>query len=64
MLKLKYRKIIFWVLLAVLAGSSMAIYAESDANFWLKTVGVVLVQQLATVVIFMSCFGWDLGRTR
>lgn len=38
----------------------MAVYSTSSANFWLKTVEVVIFQQVATVVIFLSCFGWDL----
>ncbi len=60
MLKLKTRKIIFLFLIATLAGGSMAVYSTSSANFWLKTVEVVIFQQVATVVIFLSCFGWDL----
>lgn len=60
MLKLKHRKIIFLLLIASMAGGSMAAYSGSSASFWLKTVEVVVFQQMATVVIFLSCFGWDL----
>lgn len=60
MLKLKYRKVIFWFLLAFLAGGSMAVYSEADANFFLKTILLVAFQQVATVFIYLSCFGWDL----
>lgn len=60
MLKLKYRKAIFLILIALLAGGSMAVYSESQANFFLKTIELVAFQQIATIVIFLSCFGWDL----
>ncbi|MGP1386212.1 MAG: hypothetical protein ACTS2F_21815 [Thainema sp.] len=60
MLRLKHRKIIFLFLIATMAGGSMAAYSASSANFWLKTVEVVIFQQMATAVIFLSCFGWDL----
>ncbi|HEY9640095.1 MAG TPA: hypothetical protein V6C57_06400 [Coleofasciculaceae cyanobacterium] len=59
-MKLKHRKITFLILIALLAGSSMAVYAESEANFFLKTIGLVFFQQAATVVLYLSCFGWDL----
>lgn len=60
MLRLRIRKIIFLFLIAAMAGGSMAVYSTSSANFWFKTIEVVLFQQMATVVIFLSCFGWDL----
>lgn len=63
-MKLKHRRLIFCVLLALLAGGSMAVYSESDANFFLKTFEVVVFQQIATVVIYFSCFGSDLLRSR
>ncbi len=63
-MKLKNRRLIFCVLLALLAGGSMAVYSESDANFFLKTFEVVVFQQIATVVIYLSCFGSDLWRSR
>jgi hypothetical protein len=64
MLKFKQRKLIFLVLLGLMAGSTMAMYSASDANFFVKTAAVVIVQQIATVVIFLSCFGVDLLRSR
>lgn len=64
MLKLKYRKIIFLILIAILAGSSMVAYSQSETNLLLKTVELVLFQQLATIVIYLTCFGWDLLRSR
>ncbi|NES92546.1 MULTISPECIES: hypothetical protein [Okeania] len=64
MLKLKYRKVIFLILIAILAGGSMAAYSQSETNFLLKTVELVMFQQVATIVIYLSCFGWDILRSR
>lgn len=64
MLKLKYRKIIFLILIAILAGGSMATYSQSETNFFLKTIELVMFQQVATIVIYLTCFGWDLLRSR
>lgn len=64
MLKLKHRKTIFWFLIALLAGSSMAVYSQSEINFFMKTFELVLFQQLATVVIYLTCFGVDLLKSR
>ncbi|GGA56808.1 MULTISPECIES: hypothetical protein [unclassified Okeania] len=64
MLKLKYRKVIFLILIAILAGGSMAAYSQSETNFLLKTVELVMFQQAATIVIYLSCFGWDILRSR
>ena len=63
-MQLKHRRILFWLLLAGLAGSSMAIYTTSDANFFLKTAVVLICQQVATTVIYLACFGWDLMRSK
>jgi predicted membrane protein len=60
MVKLKHRKIFFWGLIAMMAGSSMAVYSSSSVNFWVKTIEVVLFQQMATVILFLLCFGYDL----
>jgi predicted membrane protein len=60
MIKLKHRKLIFLILIALLAGGSMAAYAESEANFFLKTIELIFFQQVATVVLYLGCFGWDL----
>jgi hypothetical protein len=64
MVRLKYRKILFLILIALMAGSSMAAYSQSQADFVTKTIAVVMVQQVATVVIFLACFGWDLVHSR
>ncbi|MGL5081976.1 MAG: hypothetical protein ACRC8A_10875 [Microcoleaceae cyanobacterium] len=64
MLNLKHRKVIFLVLIALLAGGSMAVYSESQANFLFKTVELVLFQQFATVVLYLTCFAPDLLRSR
>lgn len=64
MLKLKYRKIIFLILIAILAGGSMATYSQSETNFLLKTIELVMFQQVATIVIYLTCFGWDILRSR
>ena len=64
MLKLKQRKIVFLILIAFLAGGSMAVYSQSEMNFWLKTAELVIFQQLATVMIYLTCFGIDLLKSR
>ncbi|MGC9527618.1 MAG: hypothetical protein ACP5D7_18955 [Limnospira sp.] len=64
MLKLKYRKILFWFLIAILAGGSMAVYSQSEINFFLKTVELVLFQQCAATVLYLTCFGVDLLKDR
>ncbi|MBF2077081.1 MAG: hypothetical protein IGR76_00795 [Synechococcales cyanobacterium T60_A2020_003] len=64
MIRLKYRKILFLVLIALMTGVTMAAYSQSHAGFLTKTFAVVMVQQVATVVLFLVCFGWDLGRSR
>jgi hypothetical protein len=64
MMPLKHRKIIFWVLMALLASGSMAAYSESEANFLVKTIGVIGVQQMAGSLIYVLCFGWDFLKPR
>ncbi len=64
MIRLKYRKLLFLVLIALLTGGTMAVYSQSQAGFLTKTIAVVMVQQAATVILFLACFGWDLGRSR
>ena len=63
-MKLKHRKLVFWLLIALLAGGSMAVYAESPTNFWLKTIELVMFQQVAAMAIYLCCFGWDLIHSR
>ncbi|MGK7920043.1 MAG: hypothetical protein AB4080_08565 [Trichodesmium sp.] len=64
MLKLKYRKIIFLILIAIMAGVSMVGYSQSDTNFWVKTIELLMFQQMATILIYITCFSWDLLRSR
>ncbi|NES03261.1 MAG: hypothetical protein F6K22_10615 [Okeania sp. SIO2F4] len=64
MVKFKYRKIIFLIIIAILAGGSMVTYSQSDTNFLLKTVELIIFQQMATILIYLTCFGWDLLRSR
>lgn len=64
MLKLKYRKIIFLILIAILAGGSMVGYSQSESNLLVKTVALVIFQQMATILIYLTCFSWDLLRSR
>ncbi|WP_287308868.1 hypothetical protein [Okeania sp. SIO1H2] len=52
------------ILIAILAGGSMAAYSQSETNFLLKTIELVIFQQAATIVIYLSCFGWDILRSR
>lgn len=63
-MRLKYRKVLFLVLIALMTGGTMAAYSQSHADFLTKTVAVVMVQQVATVILFLVCFGWELGRSR
>ncbi|WP_426544042.1 hypothetical protein [Dapis sp. BLCC M126] len=39
-------------------------YSQSETNFLLKTVELVIFQQMATILIYLTCFGWDLLRSR
>jgi len=64
MLKFKYRKIIFLIIIAILAGGSMVTYSQSETNFLLKTVELVMFQQMATILISFTCFGCDILRSR
>ncbi len=64
MMKLKYRKVIFLILIAILAGGSMAAYSQSEVNFLLRTIQLVFFQQLMTVIIYLTCFGQDLFSSR
>ncbi len=64
MLKLKYRKIIFLILIATLAGGSMAVYSQSEVNFFIKTSQLVVFQQSMTVILYLLCFGQDLFSRR
>ncbi|MGB3513210.1 MAG: hypothetical protein WBA93_29155 [Microcoleaceae cyanobacterium] len=52
------------ILIAILAGGSMATYSQSETNFLLKTIELVMFQQVATIVIYLTCFGWDILRSR
>lgn len=38
----------------------MTVYAESPTNFWLKTIELIVFQQITAIAIYLSCFGWDL----
>ncbi len=64
MVKFKYRKIIFLIIIAILAGGSMVGYSQSETNFWLKTVELIIFQQMAIILIYLTCFSWDLLRSR
>jgi hypothetical protein len=59
---IKPNKLLFLFLIAVLTGSSMAIYSTSSANFWFKTIELVACQQLAGILIYFACFGHRLFR--
>lgn len=64
MLKLKHRKVLFWLLIAVLAGGSMAVYSQSEMNVFVRTIELVIFQQCAAAVIYLTCFGADLSKSR
>jgi hypothetical protein len=64
MITFKHRKTLFWLLMALLASTSMVGYAQSEANFFVKTLGVVSFQQLVGGLIYFLCFGRDLLKPR
>ncbi len=64
MIKLKYRKIIFLILIAMLAGGSMSAYSQSEASFLIKTIQLIVFQQLMTFIIYVTCFAEDLFSRR
>jgi hypothetical protein len=59
MLKLKHRKIIFLILITLLAGGSMVSYGQSEVNFWSKTFYLIFFQQFSAIAIYLVCFCWD-----
>ncbi|MGK7943841.1 MAG: hypothetical protein AB4058_05170 [Microcystaceae cyanobacterium] len=59
---IKPNKLIFLILIAILTGSSMAIYSTSSANFWFKTIELVACQQIAGILIYFACLGNNLFR--
>ncbi len=62
MFSINLNKPIFLILIAILAGGSMAVYSISSANFGLKTAELIAFQQLGAIIIYLSCFGRDLFR--
>ncbi|MBW4417694.1 MAG: hypothetical protein KME13_00535 [Myxacorys californica WJT36-NPBG1] len=62
-MKLKSRKVIFSLLLALFAGGSLATYSASDANFLFKTVELLVIQQIGAGIIYLVCFAPDLLRS-
>ncbi|MGD1703271.1 hypothetical protein [Dapis sp. BLCC M229] len=52
------------ILIAILAGGSMVGYSQSESNLLVKTVALVIFQQMATILIYLTCFSWDLLRSR
>ncbi|CCQ61905.1 hypothetical protein CWATWH0401_440 [Crocosphaera watsonii WH 0401] len=52
------------ILIAVLAGGSMAAYSQSEVNFLRKTIQLVFFQQFMTLVIYLTCFAQDLFSRR
>jgi hypothetical protein len=63
-MKLKQRKSLFLVLMALTAGSSLAMYNVMEGDFLVKTIQIVVFQQLVGAAIYFSCFGVDLVRSR
>ena len=62
-MKLKYRKISFLLLLALFAGSSIADYSASDADFVFKTIELLVIQQVGGAIFYLICFASDLMRS-
>jgi hypothetical protein len=60
MIPLKYRKVVFSLLLALFAGGSLAMYSTSEMNFVLKTAELLMIQQFGAAIIYLVCFGQDL----
>ncbi|MDJ0557343.1 MAG: hypothetical protein QNJ68_23420 [Microcoleaceae cyanobacterium MO_207.B10] len=42
----------------------MAVHSQPETNFLLKSIELVMFHQVAKIVIYLSCFGWDLLRSR
>jgi hypothetical protein len=52
------RKLVFWTLLALLAGGSCSVFSSLEMNFWLKTLGLLTFQQVGAIIIYLTCFGF------
>ncbi len=65
MVNSKLKRIVFLALLALLAGGSCSVYSSLEMNFFLKTIGLLGIQQLGGIIIYFSCFGIpDFNRSR
>ncbi|MEM1169333.1 MAG: hypothetical protein AAGJ08_09750 [Cyanobacteria bacterium P01_H01_bin.35] len=42
----------------------MVNYSQSETNLLVKTVELVIFQQMATILIYLTCFSWDFLRSR
>ncbi|EAZ91595.1 hypothetical protein [Crocosphaera chwakensis] len=42
----------------------MAVYSQSEVNFFIKTIQLVIFQQSTTVILYLLCFGEDLFSRR
>jgi hypothetical protein len=62
-MKLKYRKIGFSLLLALFAGISIADYSASEADFVFKTIELLVIQQVGGAIFYLICFAPDLMRS-
>ncbi|NDJ15768.1 hypothetical protein [Myxacorys almedinensis] len=62
MMTFKSRKALFSLLLALFAGGSLAAYSSSEANFMLKTIELLVIQQIGAAIIYLACFAPDLLR--
>jgi hypothetical protein len=56
-MKLKHRKSLFLVLMALTAGGSMALYGTLEGDLISKTIQIAVWQQLIGTAIYLSCFG-------
>jgi 1,4-dihydroxy-2-naphthoate octaprenyltransferase len=57
-MKFKHRKQVFLVLVALLAGVSLAFYQTSEMNWLLLTIALIPIQLGATLIIYFACF-WN-----
>jgi hypothetical protein len=63
-MKLKHRKTLFLLLIALAAMGSLSAYSLLEGSFLGKTVTVVILQQLLGAAIYFACFGVELVRSR
>jgi hypothetical protein len=63
-MNLKYRKIGFLVLIALLAGSSLSVFSGSEFDLVGKMFGLLVIPPFLGAALYLSCFGTELTHAR